>query len=842
MLRLQNILCSVCFLVGVFQGSAQILTATVTDAAGTPLPYVTVRLVNTTLGSVADENGFVRFELPSAGSFSLEIRSLGYKPLVDQVTLSTGQTLHRSYVLEEEALILAEVSITAGGEDPAYAIMRKAVALRKQNDDRLQAWSAQAYSKLNVYDYTDSTVAYLSENLSTLWVEKPGKAREQIHASRVSGDSKAYSIVGSLFYLVNPYEPLLENPLLERPFVTPLAPSTFLLYDFKLLGTTTENGARIFKIETKPKRTTDPAFYGTIYITEGTFAVAGFDWVVVRQQPLRFLDSLRYAATYVPLTDSLWVPFSAEADGRINFSLLGEKADILARAVTVFSDYRVTQPPLHAPRSATVAPPPGRRLPKASEQPDSLAPSDPDFFTQLLQVDASATKQSTDSTFWAQNRKLQLQALEAADFAKTDSLEAVRATPAYKDSVRRAENKLTYTSVLTTYTYRWENGTRLSLGSPLTTLQYNTAEGWNATLSPTLRIPDSSGNFTRLSLSGAVRYAGAAERVSYRLAASWLLDANRRMYLAAEGGYYPTELSPGIQQVTPSLNTLYTLYRQENFLKLLQESYGRLSFRRQYGLGFRVRAEASVSHRQPLENTSETYWGRKERPPFTPNTPPNGIPIAAHTTYSGALEIAYRPFGRYISLPEGSFSAGSNWPLLQLGYAAGRQERLAGGGTTFHRVSAELSGANQVGLLGRFSYVVTAGYLATQGDSLLFPDQFHVAANQVLLQDPQNIRQFAVLDYYTYASPNRYAEVHYQHNFGGFFLNKVPLIRKLKFHEVASVHAVAMPGLPTHTEVSAGISNIRVLRISLLGVGYHWVLTGLQKGQSALRVYIGLAF
>ena len=98
---------------------------------------------------------------------------------------------------------------------------------------------------------------------------------------------------------------------------------------------------------------------------------------------------------------------------------------------------------------------------------------------------------------------------------------------------------------------------------------------------------------------------------------------------------------------------------------------------------------------------------------------------------------------------------------------------------------------------------------------------------------------FACMDYYEFAS-DRWVSAFYEHNFNGFFLGKIPLIKKLDLREVATIRMawgtitspnrenapyLLPPGTGTleipYVEAGVGLSNIfRILRVDA-----YWRLT-----------------
>ncbi len=84
----------------------------VTDEHGETLPFAQVYLENTSMGAVADQNGnYVIANVPP-GSYTLQIRMLGYRPANVSVTVSEGTSATQDFKLVDDALMLSDVVVT----------------------------------------------------------------------------------------------------------------------------------------------------------------------------------------------------------------------------------------------------------------------------------------------------------------------------------------------------------------------------------------------------------------------------------------------------------------------------------------------------------------------------------------------------------------------------------------------------------------------------------------------------------------------------------------------------------------------------------------------------------
>jgi TonB-linked SusC/RagA family outer membrane protein len=103
-------------------GQSRMISGTVTDNQGVPVPFASINIKNTTRGTTADENG--NFKLEAAAGQVLVISAIGVKP--KEITIGTGDT----YAVQMEAVsALNEVVVTA---------------LNIRRDKRSVTYSAQA--------------------------------------------------------------------------------------------------------------------------------------------------------------------------------------------------------------------------------------------------------------------------------------------------------------------------------------------------------------------------------------------------------------------------------------------------------------------------------------------------------------------------------------------------------------------------------------------------------------------------------------------------------------------------------------------------------------------------
>ncbi len=223
---------------------------------GEPLPFATIYVKQTETGTTTNIEGY--FNLPLAtGTYSLLFQYLGYAAQEKSVTIDAGYQQF-DISLQPESLMLQEVEINAKMEDPAYTIMRKAIAKSKFHLQQIDSFSARVYTKGSgrlvdspfflrkalAKEGIDSSFTFVSESISDISYKRPNTFSEKVISVRTSGDDNNTSpnsyIMGSF------YEPTIADA------ISPLSPKAFGYYKFEYLGTFTDRQYAVSKIRVTP--------------------------------------------------------------------------------------------------------------------------------------------------------------------------------------------------------------------------------------------------------------------------------------------------------------------------------------------------------------------------------------------------------------------------------------------------------------------------------------------------------------------------------------------------------------------------------------------------------------
>jgi hypothetical protein len=200
------------------------------------------------------------------------------------------------------------------------------------------------------------------------------------------------------------------------------------------------------------------------------------------------------------------------------------------------------------------------------------------FKNEVLKVEDGANKK--DTSYWESSRPVPLTYEEQTDYRKKDSIGAIKNSDRYKDSLDKKGNKLTLSDLIMGYSYN-KTAKKFSLNTSglLTSgVQYNTVEGINASIKVDMTKRYENNRYHNV--SATVRYGFS----NYL----WGGTANWR-YLQKPEKFQSFNIKVGTSAlqfngndpINPTMNTSYTLFNNDNFMKLYKKTYASFNFRRE---------------------------------------------------------------------------------------------------------------------------------------------------------------------------------------------------------------------------------------------------------------------
>ena len=772
---------------------AQNIEGRIVSENGEGLAFATIHQKNTTNGTTSNAQGFYSLELRD-DSVTIMYQYVGYQT-VEKTVFRNDSDLIINIQMVPEVVELEAVVVKPGLEDPAYAIIRKAISNRKKHLLETNDYRCEVYIKgmqrldqvpekiLGIPVAVDTGIVYLSESVSQLSFEQPDKIKERIISSKVSGDNQAFSYNQASDILINFYENLIYSEgLSERSFVSPIAENALLFYDYELLGTTTDNGRTLNKISVIPKRRHDPSFSGHLYIIEDSWRLHSLNLLLTKEHQIEFIDSLQVRQVLAPVqggNNEAWMILTQQFDFLLNaFGFKG-----YGHFVGVYRDYVIN-----------------RGFQK-------------NYFTnEVVRVEPQSNQK--DSAYWEITRPVPLTIEEIQDYKVKDSLQIAKESKPYQDSLDRKSNKVTPINILLTGKTIRNSFHKKSWNFPplIQMLQYNTVEGFVPYLrvSYTQRFED----YKFYRITPEVRYGFSNHRFNARINTRYYYNPLKFASVRLSGGRFVEQLNQN-STLEPFDNTVYSLLAEKNYLKIYEKLHVSLSHDSELTNGLYFTGLLEWAQRNPLENTTDyTFNDRPERE-FTPNAPENedlkDTSFEKHQAFLIKAELKWQPGQKYIRRPYRKYITKTTYPAFKVSYVAALRNIL-GSDVNFHRISGNISHDFKVGLFGSGQVVFEAGGFLNK-DSLSFIDFQHFNGNRTIFGHFE-VGNFQLLDYYRYSTRNIYYKGHYEHHFNGFIFNKIPLLRKAKIQGVAALNFLHTEEGRSYWELGLGIEHIfKILRI-----------------------------
>lgn len=789
------------------------ITGKITESNGEVIPFASVYVKTTTKGVSANVDGSYKLSLDK-GSYTLVFKAIGFKTIERNIDVNSNLVVNQA--LPTEAYTLKNVVIRPNAEDPAYEIIRKTIKLRKEHLNEVEAYSTDVYTKglqklvsapkkfmgrdiqkTLELDSNRKGILYLSESQSTFSFKRPNKIHEDMVSSKVSGNNNAFSFNKASDLLVNFYENLmLENTgLSARSFVSPIADNALFYYKYKLLGTSEENGVTINKIEVTPRRKSDPVFRGVIYIAENTWRLMGTNLYLTEDAGINFVDTLNISQQFVKV-DKFYMPSSVRF--QFNGGILKFKFE--GYFVGIYSNYQIN-------------------------------PTFPDkFFTaEILKITKAVNKK--DSLYWMNNRPIPLTEEEKFDYKKKDSIAMLKQSKPYLDSLEKKNNKFGIGKlVFSGYTLRNRYEKKYFSFDPLlTSVFFNTVEGFGLKYGVTYRKNfDDRRSF---SIRPEARYGFSNHVFTANLSGSYLYDPLKRGSVNASFGSDIADLNR-YGSMSLRSNAINTLLFERNLAKFYKKEFATIGSTRELADGLQAYVNIEFARNSTLQNTSDYKLRNVKDEEFTSNnpfTPSLENPLfPTYNSFNVSASLVYTIGQQYITRPDAKIYQESKYPRFQLNYRKGLKGIL-NSDVDYDLLSVEIYQERiSAGLLGYTSFVVGAGKFLNN-NVVYYPDSKHFRGNNSTIFPP-NLRKFRYLDFYQYATDKQYAEAHLEHNFAGFFLNKIPLLRTLKLEEIVGINYLTQPAKKNYKEFYFGIQRFG------FGVSYGYAYDGSKKVDQGFRI------
>jgi len=752
----------------------------VSGRTGEAIPFASVGVQNTSLGTVADSSG--QFSLLIGNpSQTLIVQSMGYATRLVSVNQSARIELNDSH------LQLNEVRIRA--INAAHRIIRQTVANLPQNDsDQLASYQYEAYhvttmSRLDGSRKPSSGQAlYVNESYSSRQFLAPNLSREEIIGSRTSGTQT--TLLASLRPLLQPFgfhkpQILVKPPLMKEQvsYLNPLSLNSETVYDFFWSDTLVHTpGDTTFVIDYEPRRGRGfVGLKGVLRIRSGSFAP---EYVLAEPADPATMLRFRFEQTYQLVQDH-WFPAEIRSEWILSPSAMTGVGTLRIESRSLLTNVQLNPP---------------------------IPPATFDQISVVMRPDAA--RQS--DAFWQTHRLDSLTVPEQQTFVR---LAELRGWQRFKTQTLPTLGEWGLAGMV-------PMGRYLNLSSQ-TLLDANLYEGTRLTLN-VLTSPAFS---SVLRLDGKLSYGTRDRIVKYEGRARVLLHSASRMYLT--GAYRFDVSEPGNVQFFIWNNPQIPYELLRTFLLSRADSL------RQWRLegSFRMLKHTTVTVSLIDESRRPTYAYRFLAPEY------EHMPMIAFRTTEFGLGFRYAYNEQFAQVGQGSIVAQAPSPVWSVQVIRGIMNRLLGGQYDYTKLNTRYEQLIRHRRMGETYLQATAGIL---WGKLPYPYLYNGRGARSETNVIWVANHFQTMGLYEFTS-DRYATLFVTHNFRtllgkprvGWFRPEPSVVQGISYGGLRSPEQ--HEGIPIRTlergffESGLLVDNLyrqRVLKAAYVGVGvgafYRW--------------------
>lgn len=734
---------------GVFAQAQTIITGTVYDSlTNEPMPFVNIILPGTKAGAVSDIEG--KFTIvTTVHADSIRAQYIGYKPTT--LPIRNGVKQNINIPLSKNTVALGEIIVYAG-ENPAHILLRKVWAKKPDNNkEKLDCYQYEAYNKLE-FDLNN-----ISEDFQKRKVMKPvsfifdridsTNPTEKPHLPMFFSES-----ISDFYYRK---DPKTKKEIIKGSKVSGVEDASISQFTGEMYQDVNiyDNNIILFgKHFVSPISTNGLLFYK--YFLVDSMNVDGHWCYQVQFKPKRKQELL--------FVGNMWIADSSYAVKRLEMTITEDANLNYVTAFYVIQDYDNVSGEWMLSKEKVVADFAltkrqmglyGRKTTSYRNVKVNQCKDD-EFYTRTENLIVEEGAEKRDSVFWAQARHDTLSRTEQGIY---DMVDSVQNLPVYR----------TWENIMITAYSGYKIIGPFEFGPWYKTVSGNQIEGVR------FRLGGRTSNaFSKwVEFSGYAAYGTKDEEFKYNFGFKSFITKKPRQLVGVnyKNDY---EILGQSNNAFTSDNLLASIFRRNPLNNMTRVEQYEVWYERDWFTGFNMRLSLVNRNMYALNDTA--YY----------HLMPSGAPEYHSSIQTSEVRANFR-FAWDEKYIEGVFSRvsmGTRYPVVQVQYVAGLKG-VFNSDYTYHRVSINVDDRIRINPIGYTNYILEAGKIF---GTVPYPLMILHPGNETYVYDWAS---FNMMNYYEFAS-DQYAMATLIHHFDGFFLNKIPLMRKLKWREVASFRAV----------------------------------------------------
>ncbi|EFK56306.1 DUF5686 family protein [Sphingobacterium spiritivorum] len=737
-----------------------------------PIDYATIAVIGAPAGNSTSTDSRGEFSLKIDGSYTkFRVTYVGYESQDILINPTNSDNITINLVPEEnvleEVVVKAKKAKYRNKDNPAVELIRKVIDNKEKNRLEAQDYAEfQQYEKISMalsnlsekfknrkifkqyqflFEKDDSVKnenryvlpAYIEEKLSQVYQRRSPKKTKQfvIAEQKAQFDPKFVDNNGLSNYFNRLYEniDIYDNniSLLTNQFLSPIAGSSPTFYKFFITDTIKTESPYLVELSFFPRNKADMLFKGKLYITlDGNYAVRKAELTVADGINLNFVRDM-----------AIDLDFSKDKSGRffltssslaMDFALSEKGTGIRGQRTVSYTNFKT-----------------------GIVQPDSVYQG-PDV---VIVNEGKKGTQAFDEQYWSTHRPVALKKNESVIYHNIDTLQMMPSFKRFMDiaalvlSGYKQAGPVEIGPVNTFYSFNPVEGLRLRVGG-------RTTEAFSK----------------RFYAESYAAYGFKDEKWKYFISGTYSLN-NKSVYSFPmhyiRASFQRDTKIPGQNlEFIQEDNFLLSFKRGENERYLYNDIY-RLEYKREFDNNLSYTVGFSKWKQQPAGIL--TYQMLDENG--------NSKLYNELNTTEISVGVRWAPKEQYYQGKLYRTPIFNKYPIFTLNYTGG-VKGLLDGEYNYHNFTGGVFKRFYLSQLGYADVNLEGTYIA--GNEIPFPLLTIHRANQTYAYQ---LNSFNLMNFMEFVSDHS-ASTNIQYYMNGFILNKIPLVKKLKWREVFSFKAV----------------------------------------------------
>ena len=764
------------------------VTGKVVDAlTREPLPFVNIIFKGTNVGVTTDVEGNYTISTPLKVD-SIICSYIGYNKTAKAIKRGITQQLNLPMT---QGIELKAIEVRPG-ENPAWRILRKIIANKEKNNrQNLDEYEYELYNKVEfdlnninkatkklmkpfafVFDEIDSTntkekpylPVFMTEALSDFYYRKnPTTKNEVVKASKVAGVKNA--TVSQFMGDMYQNVNIYDNTILVfgKSFISPIANNGLLFYKYYLIDSMTIDGHKCYQLQFKPRRKQELTFTGNLWTADTTFGIQRIEMSLAEDANINFINTTNVIQEYT-YVDSTWMMKKERLVIDFNPFPIDEK--------------KKTMMGVYGRKTSSYS---NFKINKRHES---------KFYSLTENIKVADDAFDKSDAYWKEHRLDTLTKDEKQIYHMIDTLQTL---PAYKSWI----------NIIQLFVTGYKVTGNFEIGPYYNMYSYNNIEGSR------FRFGGRTSNkFSKwYELSGYTAVGTKDELFTYSLGVRAFVSKKPRVMV---GMYYKNdnEILGESQNGFSTDNILTSALAITPLTNLTNVKQTYAYYDRQWFTGCNTILSVYNRKMTPLGGFTYDYYKTSNSIAQLPNITTTELRVLTRFAYNE----------KFVDGEFTRISMGTKYPIITAQYTLGIKN-LFGGDYDYHKLVVNWDHFIRLKAWGYLNYTLEYG---KTWKPLPYPLLTLHGGNQTYTFDPY---AYNAMNYYEFVS-DEYASLILEQHFDGYFFNKIPLFRKLKWREVVGGKAVVGSVNPDnrnllifpntlfdlskgpYAECSAGIENI----------------------------------